>query len=62
LERFHHQFDGERVENINDNTTFDRIQKANKKFEIVIQRAKPSVKLYNLLGYSQTQYILFRQI
>ena len=42
--------------------TFDRIQKANKKFETVIQRAKPTIKLYNLLGYSQTQYILFRQI
>ena len=28
----------------------------------MIQRAKPSIKLYNLLGYSRAQYILFRQI
>ena len=62
LERFHYQFDMERAENINENATFDRIQKANKKFGDVILRAKPTIKLYNLLGYSQTQYILFRQI
>ena len=50
------------MEFINENQTFDRIQKANTRFEDVITRAKPTVKLYNLLGYSQSQYILFRQI
>ena len=54
LERFQYQFDGERFSNINDNTTFERFQKANKRFDDVIERAKPSIKLFNLLGYSKT--------
>ena len=58
LERFHYQYDTERIENINENVTFDRIQVSNKKFEAVIQRAKPKIKLYHLLGYSESQYIL----
>ena len=54
LERFAYQYDGERFSNINDNTTFERFQKANKRFDDVIERAKPSIKLFNLLGYSKT--------
>ena len=62
LERFHYQFDGEKVENITEAVTFDRIHKANKRFDDVIEKAKPSIKLFNLLGYSRTQYIIFQQI
>lgn len=62
LERFHYQFDQEDVKNITEQATQERILQENKKFEKVILRAKPTVKLYNLLGYSRTQYILFRQI
>ena len=60
IERFHHLFDEERVENINDTVTFDRVQKYNAKYDPIIERSKLSIKLYNLLGYSQTQYILFK--
>ena len=42
--------------------TFDRIHKANKRFDDVIERAKPSIKLFNLLGYSRTQYMIFQQV
>ena len=42
--------------------TYDRIHKANKRFDDVIERAKPSIKLFNLLGYSRTQYNIFNQI
>ena len=62
LERFHYQFDSEKVENINETVTFDRIHKANKRFSDLIERAKPSIKLFNLLGYSRSQYIIFQQI
>jgi len=47
---------------MNESATLDRIQNANKRFETVIERAKPTVRLYNLLGYNRAQYILFRQI
>ena len=60
LERMHHMYDEERVENINDTVTFDRVQKDNSKYDPIIERSKLSIKLYNLLGYSQNQYILFR--
>jgi len=35
---------------------------ANKKFADVILEAKPELKLYNLLGQSQAQYINFRKM
>lgn len=62
LEHFNYQYEDERIENINDQNTHQRVLKYNKRYDPIIERSKQSVKLYNLLGYSQTQYILFRQI
>ena len=47
-------YDGEKVENITDSVTFDRVLKYNAVYDPIIERSKLSIKMYNLLGYSQT--------
>ena len=50
LERFHYQFESEKAEKINDKATGDRLLTENKRFEAVMLKAKPVLRLYNLLN------------
>ena len=49
LERFHYQFETEKAHNITDRETQERLATDNKRFEAVMRKAKPALRLHNLL-------------
>ena len=50
LERLHYQYQCEKVSNLTDKKTQDRLLEENKRFDAVLAKTKPTIKLYNLLG------------